>query len=58
MNVDTVSVSLIVKPFAFKDIAVNMPKFTLTAGFIKPPISFVFGTVFPDLDTVTVLEIA
>jgi hypothetical protein len=34
-----------------------MPKFTLAAGFVKPPISFILGAVFPDLDTVTVLEI-
>ena len=57
MYIDAVSVGLIVQPFTFEDIAVNVPELSLAAGFIKSPIAFIFSTIFPYLNSIAVLQI-
>lgn len=51
MNVDSVSISLVVLPLAFVDVSVGVPELSTTVRFILAPLSFVLGVVRPDLDS-------
>ena len=58
MNIDTIPVSFIIKPLSFKDVAINVPEFSVSTSFVEPPVAFVLGTIFPDLDTVSMFHIS
>jgi hypothetical protein len=57
MDVDTVSISLVVYPFAFKDIAIYMPEFSSATSFIELPIALILGSIFPLLASVAMLHV-
>jgi hypothetical protein len=58
MYIDTPAVSLVIEPFAFKDITIDVPEFTVTAGLVESPMALVFGTVLPDLNAVAMLHVS
>ena len=58
MNINSVAICLIVKPFSFENVSVDMPEFSMTTGLVKAPAPLVLSSVFPDLDSVSVLHIA
>ena len=57
MNIDTVAVGLVIKPFALEDVAVHVPELAVAASLIEAPMSFIFGTILPDLHAVAVLHV-
>jgi hypothetical protein len=57
MNVDSVSVGLIILPLPLKDVSIDMPEFTLATSLIETPISFVTSAIGPNLNSVTVLHV-
>ena len=42
-------------PFAFDCVLVNKCELTVSTGFAKFPVSFVLGTILPDMHTVPML---
>ena len=58
MDVNSVSISLVVYPFALKNVSVDMPELASATCLIKLPISFVLGSIFPFLAAVAMLHVA
>ena len=56
MNVDSLSVSFIIHPVALIDISIDMSELSESMGSIVFPISFIAGSVGPDLLSVAVSE--
>jgi len=54
--IDTISVGLIVLPFAVIDVTINMSKFTFAVSPIIFPLSLIFGTIRPLLFSEAVTE--
>ena len=58
MDVNSVPIGLVVYPFAFKNIAIDMPELASAACLIKLPISFVFRSILPLLAAVAMLHVS
>jgi hypothetical protein len=58
MNVNAVAVGLVVDPFAFENVSVDMPEFAPSAGLIEFPVAFVLGPVLPLLAPVAMLHVS
>lgn len=58
MHVDSIAVGLVIEPLALEHVAIHVPEFSIAAGFVEPPVAFVFGAVLPDLHAITVLQVS
>ena len=58
MNVDSVTVGFVVKPFSLKDITVYMPKLSVSACLVEPPVTFILGAILPNLLAVPMLHVS
>ena len=62
MNINAVSVGLVILPLAFVDVAVGVPELTATVSFVFAPLALILGVVWPYLHARSVphfvLEIA
>ena len=56
MDVDALTVGLIIDPVAFVDIAVNVSELAEAVGPVILPIAFITSTIGPDLNAKTVTE--
>lgn len=54
VDVDTIAICLVVFPLALIDVAISMPELSASIGFVKAPLTLVFGAVGPDLNSWTV----
>jgi hypothetical protein len=58
MNVHTMTVGFVVKPFSFKDVSVDVPELSMAACFVETPVALVFGSILPNLLTVSMFHIS
>jgi hypothetical protein len=58
MDIDTITVCFIILPLTFEDITVNMPKLSFSTSLVVPPVTFIAGTIRPNLDTVAMLHVS
>ena len=58
VDVDSVTVGFVVQPFYLEDIAVNVPELSMAACLVEPPVTFVFGAIFPYLLAITMLHVS
>lgn len=56
MDIDSLSISLIVDPVSLVDIAIDMSEFTLAMRPIVLPVTFIASAVLPGLLSVAVTE--
>jgi hypothetical protein len=57
MDIYPVAIGLIIKPFAFENIAIDMPKFSMATSFIQTPVAFILGPILPYLNPIPMLHI-
>jgi hypothetical protein len=50
------SICFIVLPLAIKDVSINMVKDSTTMSFVILPLTFIFGTIWPGLHSVSMAE--
>ena len=58
LHVDAIAVCLVIEPLALIHVAIDVPELALTASFVEAPMTFIFGTILPDLHTLTVLHVS
>jgi hypothetical protein len=56
MQILPVTMSFVIVPIAFIDIAVGMSQFTIAICFIISPLAFVFGSIRPLLSSLSIFE--
>ena len=58
VDVNAVTIGLVIEPLPLEDVAVDMPEFSVSAGLIEPPMALILCAIFPNLDSVSVFHIA
>jgi hypothetical protein len=58
VNINTVTVDLVVFPFTCVDVPINMLKFSRTCCSIIYSLTCIYGAIRPDLHSITLTEIA
>ena len=56
MDICSVSVCFVVKPFSFIGITISVDKATLVIGHVACPVAFILRSILPDLDAVALTK--
>jgi hypothetical protein len=56
--INTIAIRLVVLPLALKNVAINVPELSFAARLVVPPVSFIASSIWPHLNTVTMLHVA
>jgi len=57
MYINSISIGFIILPLAFEHITINVPELAFSTSFVMFPISLIASSIWPYLDSVTVLHI-
>jgi hypothetical protein len=58
MDINSISIGLVVKPFSFENVAINVPELAMSASLIESPMSLILSSVLPNLNSISMLHIS